>query len=52
MKPVNINEYQYLMYFNLINRSLCVLTDFEHWDELRQRNHQEKEIVEVLELVE
>ena len=31
---------------------MCVLTDFEYRDELRQRNHQEKEIVEVLELVE
>ena len=29
-----------------------VLTNFEHRDELRQRYHQEKEIVKVLELVE
>ena len=29
-----------------------VLTDFEHWDELCECNHQEKEIVKVLELVE
>ena len=29
-----------------------LLTDFEDWNKLRQRNHKEKEIIKVFELIE